>query len=175
VNISQFVFSTNYTSAIRNYIEHLCTFRRFYVLWNTSHLNFKSFKSFSEVHPGSTNLHNNISFWGTSPLQAAYPRQWSLPEDVCPPDALECAWPSVSSLRCTNYRSKLLGPDLQKTSYEVLRQSYDNANVTIDLRRTCNIPRRTRSFSWVQFTCEIVRSSEIVFVNWLAYDIPRKK
>jgi len=56
------------------------------------------------------------------------------------------------------------GPDLQN----ILRQSYDNAKVTIDLRRTSNLQnilRRTQGFSYVQFTCKIVRSSKIVFVN----------
>jgi len=58
----------------------------------------------------------------------------------------------------------LLGPDLQN----ILRQSYDNAKVTIDVRQTShsqNIQRRTQGFSQVQFTCKIVKSSEIVFVH----------
>jgi len=59
-------------------------------------------------------------------------------------------------------RSKIT--DLQN----ILRQSYDNAKVTIDLRRTSdlqNILRVTQGFSRILFTCKIVRSSEIVFVN----------
>jgi len=50
----------------------------------------------------------------------------------------------------------------------ILRLSYDNAKVTIDLPRTSNlrnILRKTQGFSYVQFTCKIVRSSKIVFVN----------
>ena len=46
----------------------------------------------------------------------------------------------------------------------VLWLSYDNAKVTIDLRRTYNlqnISRRTHGFAFVQITCKIVRSSEI--------------
>ena len=48
------------------------------------------------------------------------------------------------------------GPDLQN----ILRQSYDNAKVTIDLRRTSNLQnilRRAQGFSWVRFTCIVVR------------------
>jgi len=51
------------------------------------------------------------------------------------------------------------GPDLQN----ILRLSYDNAKVAIDLRRTSNLQnilRRTQGFSYVQFTCKIVRSSK---------------
>jgi len=38
----------------------------------------------------------------------------------------------------TERRVPELGPDLQN----ILRQSYDNAKVTIDLRRTTNLPNR---------------------------------
>jgi len=44
----------------------------------------------------------------------------------------------------------------------------DNAKVTIDLRRTSNLQnvlRSTQGFSWIRFTCEIVRLSVTVFVN----------
>ena len=57
-----------------------------------------------------------------------------------------------------------LGPDLQN----ILRLSYDNAKVTIDLRRTSylqNIPRRAQGFSLVRFTCKVVRSSETVLAK----------
>ena len=50
----------------------------------------------------------------------------------------------------------------------ILRLSYDNAKVTIDLQQTSklqNILWRTQDFSRMQFTCKIVRSSEIVFLN----------
>jgi len=50
----------------------------------------------------------------------------------------------------------------------ILRLSYDNAKVMIDLRQTShsqNILRRTQGFSRVQFACKIVKSSEIVFVH----------
>ena len=59
---------------------------------------------------------------------------------------------------------RLLGPDLQN----ILRQSYDNAKITIDLPGTSNLQdilQRTQDFSMVRFTCNIVRSSEIVFVD----------
>ena len=54
--------------------------------------------------------------------------------------------------------------------HNILRWPYDNAKVTIHLRWTSNFTRltwRTQGFSWVQFACKIVRSSEAVFVNWL--------
>jgi len=50
----------------------------------------------------------------------------------------------------------------------ILQLSYDNAKVTIDLRRTSNLQnvlRRTRGFSEARFTCKVVRSSETVFAN----------
>ena len=50
----------------------------------------------------------------------------------------------------------------------ILRLSYDNAKVTIDLRRTSNLQnilRRAQGFSYVRFTCKVVRSSETVFAN----------
>jgi len=62
-----------------------------------------------------------------------------------------------------------LGTDLQNILRH-LRLSYDNAKVTIDSRRTSNLPnilREMQGFSWVRFICKIVRLSEIVFVNWL--------
>ena len=46
----------------------------------------------------------------------------------------------------------------------ILRLSYDNGKVSIDLRRTSNIqniPRRTQGFSRVRFAWKIVRSSEV--------------
>jgi len=52
----------------------------------------------------------------------------------------------------------------------ILRLSYDNAKVTIDLRQASNLQnilQRTRGFSWVRFTRKIERSSEILFVNLL--------
>jgi len=61
-----------------------------------------------------------------------------------------------------------LGTRFTKYLMTVLQLSYDNAKVTIELRRTSNLQnilRRTQGFSWVRFTCKIVRSSEIVFVN----------
>jgi len=50
----------------------------------------------------------------------------------------------------------------------ILRLSYDNATVTINLRRTSNLQNSSQwmeSFSWVRYTCKIVISSEIAFVN----------
>jgi len=50
----------------------------------------------------------------------------------------------------------------------ILRLFYDNAKVTVDLRRTSKLPnilQRMQGFSWVRFTCKIVRLPEIVFVN----------
>ena len=58
----------------------------------------------------------------------------------------------------------------------MLRQSYDSAKATIDLRRTSNlqnIVRSAPSFSWVLFTRKIVRRSETVFVL-LACAIPKR-
>ena len=58
----------------------------------------------------------------------------------------------------------------------MLRQSYDSAKATIDLRRTSNlqnIVRSAPSFSWVRFTRKIVRRSETVFVL-LACAIPKR-
>jgi len=52
----------------------------------------------------------------------------------------------------------------------ILRLSYDNAKVTIDLRRTSNLQnvlRRTLGFSEARFTRKVVRSSETVFANYL--------
>jgi len=60
----------------------------------------------------------------------------------------------------------------------LLRLSYDNAEVTVDLRRTSNLQnilRRTRGFSWVGFTCKIVRASEIVFENQLTIFLTKRK
>jgi len=60
------------------------------------------------------------------------------------------------------------GPRFTKYLTTILQLSYDNDNVTIDLRRTSkvqNILRRTQGFSYVRFTCEIVGLSETVFVN----------
>ena len=65
------------------------------------------------------------------------------------------------------------GPGTRFTKYltTILRLSYDNAKVTIDLRRTSNLQnilRRAQGFSYVRFTCKVVRSSETVFANYLA-------
>ena len=70
----------------------------------------------------------------------------------------------------SNSCSAVLLPDATKYLTTILRLSYDNAKVTIDLRQTShsqNILRRTQGLSQVQFTCKIVRSSEIVFVHQL--------
>jgi len=61
-------------------------------------------------------------------------------------------------------------PGARFTKYltTILRLSYDNAEVTIDLRRTSNlrnILRMAQGFSQVRFTCKVVRSSETVFAN----------
>jgi len=65
-----------------------------------------------------------------------------------------------------------LRPGVRFTKYltTILRLSYDNAKVTIDLRRTSNLQnvlRRTQGFSEARFTCKVVRSSETVFANQL--------
>ena len=67
-------------------------------------------------------------------------------------------------------------PGARFTKYlaAILRLSYDNAKVTINLRQTSNLQnilRRTQGFSYVQFTCNIVRSSS---VHKLAYDIRKR-
>ena len=64
-------------------------------------------------------------------------------------------------------------PEARFTKYlkTILRLSYDNAKVTIDLRRTSNlqnISRERKAFLGYDFTCSVVRSSETVFVNKLA-------
>ena len=61
-------------------------------------------------------------------------------------------------------------PGARFTKYltTILRLSYDNGKVTIDLRRTSNLQnilRRAQGFSWVRFTCKVARSSETVFAN----------
>ena len=66
---------------------------------------------------------------------------------------------------CWNVTGKCcvtLGPDLQN----ILRLSYYNAKVTINLRLTTNLQNILQwmeSFSRVRFTCKIVISLEIVF------------
>jgi len=66
--------------------------------------------------------------------------------------------------------NQTLGPDLQN----ILRQSYDNAIVTNDLRRTTNLPncltKRARLFLGTIHlqNCKIARDS----VRKLAYDMP---
>ena len=71
--------------------------------------------------------------------------------------------------QCQNeIRSERAGARFTKYLTTILRLSYDNAKVTIDLRQTSNLQnilRRTQGFSYVQLTCKIVRSSKIVFVN----------
>ena len=72
--------------------------------------------------------------------------------------------PNMWRLPMGVFTAHKLGPDLQN----ILRQSYDNAIVTIDLQRITklqNILRRMQGLSWVRLTCKIVRSSEIVFVH----------
>ena len=69
-------------------------------------------------------------------------------------------------------------PGVRFTKYltTILRLSYDNVTVTIDLRRTSNLQnilRRTQGFSLGTIhlqSCKIVRDS----VRKLAYDIPKK-
>ena len=70
------------------------------------------------------------------------------------------------------YINIILGPDLQN----ILRQSYDNAKVVIDLRRTSNLQniytKGTRLFLGTinLQSCKIVWDS----VRELAYNIPKK-
>jgi len=65
----------------------------------------------------------------------------------------------------------VLEPDLQ--TILGLRQSYDYLTIgglMPKWRQTSNIQivlHRMQDFSWVKFTCKIVKSSKIVFVNWL--------
>ena len=66
--------------------------------------------------------------------------------------------------------AELYRPGARFTKYltTILRLSYDNAKVTIDLRRTSNLQnvlRRTQGFSEARFNCKVVRSSETVFAN----------
>ena len=68
------------------------------------------------------------------------------------------------------------GASFTKYPTRFLRLFYDNAKVTIDLRRTSNLQniiRKVQGFSWVQFTCrdrKIVRDC----VRQLAGDIPKR-
>ena len=64
-------------------------------------------------------------------------------------------------------------PGARLTRYltTIIRLSYNNAKVTIDLRRTSNLQnilRRTQGFGFssIRFTCKIVRSSETVFIKY---------
>ena len=84
-------------------------------------------------------------------------------------DNIGLAWVAifqVGFLRACD--ASVRGPIYTQYLTTILRLSYDNAKVTIDLRRTSNlqdISRRTQGFSCVRFTCKVVRSSERVFVN----------
>ena len=76
----------------------------------------------------------------------------------------------VTSLRFVNLPWSLDVTWARFTKYltTILRLCYDNARVTIDLRRTSdlqNIPRRMQGFSRVRFTWKIVTSSATVFAN----------
>jgi len=65
----------------------------------------------------------------------------------------------------------VLGPDLQN----ILRQSYDNTKVTIDLRRTSNLQKHpTKGAKFFLGTIHL-QTSKIVLdgVRKLAYDIPK--
>ena len=60
------------------------------------------------------------------------------------------------------------GAGFTKYLTTILWLSYDNAKVTINLRRTSNLQnilRRAQGFSQVRFTWKVVRSSETVFAN----------
>jgi len=77
---------------------------------------------------------------------------------------------TVYRFRGFELRSAPSNPGARFTKYlaTILRLSYDNAKVTIDLRRTSNlqnIQRRAQGFSSVRFTRKVVRSSETVFAN----------
>ena len=78
-------------------------------------------------------------------------------------------WCSAYSLSTMPFnRSFISGARFTDYLTTILRLSYDNSKVTVDLRQTSNLQnilRRTRGFSWVRVTCRIVRSSELVFVN----------
>ena len=74
-----------------------------------------------------------------------------------------CADGDSSQQRHVNTPGRRLGlPGTPFTQYltTMLRLSYDNAKVMIDLRRTSNLPntlRSTQKFSWGRFTRENVR------------------
>jgi len=90
------------------------------------------------------------------------PKRWG--EWGTRPPPCRKKWEDAASLPPHPRPTTPLGPDLQN----ILRQSHDNAKVTIDLRRTShsyNVLRRTQGFSQLQFTCIIVKSSEIVFTH----------
>ena len=83
--------------------------------------------------------------------------------------AIRARFEHDSATRCYEMRTirARFEHDIQHPTRSYVRLSHNNANVTIDLRRTSNlrnILRRTRYFSLARFTCKTVRSSEIVFV-----------
>ena len=64
------------------------------------------------------------------------------------------------------------GPDLQN----ILRQSYDNANVTIDLRRMSNLQEHPTKGARLFLSTIHLQSCKIVWdsVRKLAYNIPKR-
>ena len=88
--------------------------------------------------------------------------KWQSGIAVCSESENVKSFPSHTGLQSS------AGARLTKYLTTILRLSYDNATVTINLRRMSNLQNISRwmeSFSLVRFTCKIVISSEIVFVN----------
>ena len=71
----------------------------------------------------------------------------------------------------TAWMNAALGPDLQN----ILRQSYDNAKVTIDLRRTSIFAKHPTKRARLFLSTINLQSCTIVWdsIRKLAYDIPK--
>jgi len=78
-------------------------------------------------------------------------------------------WPLFSAqLRSCKTPYCESGARFTKYLTTILRLSYDNAKVTIDLRRTSNLQnilRMNARLFWVRFACKVVRSSESRFLS----------
>jgi len=104
------------------------------------------------------------------PALASYSQGPLKPKSIVAKRRLGLGFGFVTVLVRRCIRTGFCSPETRFTKYltTILRLSYDNAIVTIDLRRTCNLQNSLQwmeSFSCLRFTCKIVKSSEIAFVN----------
>jgi len=81
---------------------------------------------------------------------------------------VETVTTSVAMTGCVNHSSS--GARFTKYLMTILRLSYDNPEVTVDLRQMSNLPS---IFSWAGFCykCKIVRLSELVLYISLIFVI----